>query len=390
MSGAEFSIGFVVNPYAGMGGAVGLKGTDGEEILEKAISLGAKPQASKRGLQFLQKLAPISNRTKLITASGGMGASCLEKLEFTFKSIEVIPVPRLLAGKRSTSEDTKNFVMQVKPNVDIIVFVGGDGTARDVFQAISTNDAGSTTPVLGIPAGVKIHSGVFSINPEAAALLVLRFLSGEIGTREAEVMDIDEDGFRNNQIRSKLYGYLQVPYNPAFVQGTKQGSPMIDQDEDNKERIANYLVRNIEPDVCYFIGPGSTTKPILDKLNLDKTLLGIDAVINKKLVKKDLNAQDLLELLDKNEKEGRKSKIILTVIGAQGFLFGRGNLQFTPEIIRKVGLENIIIVMTRYKLSTLPNGKMKNDTRDPKLDAEMRGYYRVLIDDGEYKIIELE
>ncbi|MFX0100792.1 MAG: ATP-NAD kinase family protein [Candidatus Hodarchaeota archaeon] len=388
MAEKEFSLGLVVNPYAGMGGAVGLKGTDGEAVLDKAIELGAKPQSSKRAINFLESLKPARNRVKFKAPSGDMGEHCFNALKDIAYDIEIIEIKNVIQGKRTTREDTINFVKKIKNSVNLLIFVGGDGTARDVLEGIAA-DPRSTVPVIGVPAGVKIHSSVFGINPQNTALLVLKFLAGEIGTTEGEVMDIDEDAFRDGIVNSRLYGYLNIPYEPAFIQGTKVGSPVMASDADNKDRIANHVVRSMDLDTCYFIGPGSTTKPIFDKIGLEKTLLGVDAVCDGKLLGSDLNESGILSMIEKMKSQGKKIKLVLTVIGAQGFLFGRGNLQFSPRVIRQIGIENILVIMTRHKFTTLPGGMMRNDTRDTELDEEMRGYFRILVDDGEYKVIKL-
>jgi predicted polyphosphate/ATP-dependent NAD kinase len=388
MSRKEFTIGFVVNPVAGMGGSVGLKGTDGPEILFEAIQRGAIPQAWHRGYEFLENLRPIASRATIFTAPGVMGEKCLDTVSIPFNVEIWNPEDREIA-QSTTSHDTEAFVTAAKDHADIIAFVGGDGTARNVLDGMN---AGSERkiPVLGIPAGVKIHSAVFAVTPAHAALIMFKYLAQEIGTGEGEVMDINEDAFRENRVEARLFGYLEVPQEPAFMQGAKEGSPIEVSDEENKESIANYLVSGMDPATCYIIGPGSTTKPIFDKLGLQKTLLGVDAVLDGELVGVDMYDVQLLELIRRVHGEGRTVKLILTVIGAQGFLFGRGNLQFTPDVIRAIGLENIIIIMTLHKFSTLPGGKMRNDTRDPALDAEMHGLYRVLVDDGQYKLVNLE
>ncbi|MBN2152652.1 MAG: ATP-NAD kinase family protein [Candidatus Lokiarchaeota archaeon] len=384
----EFTIGLVVNPVAGMGGSVGLKGTDGQEVLGRAIQLGAIARAPQRARDFVDKLLPIRARARFVTPGGIMGGSVLDELD---------PVPDIHAldgyagrpGSRTTGEDTSRFVAAVKGKVDVLAFAGGDGTARDVLDGMARGD-GEPCPVIGIPAGVKIHSGVFGLTPAHAALVVLKFLSGEIGLGDGEVMDIDEAAFREGRVEAKLYGYLRIPVEPAYVQGSKQGAPAGLSDDENKDRIAEHVVSSMEPGTCYVVGPGSTTKPIFDKLGLQKTLLGVDAVMDGELAGTDLNESGILALVDRLKADGKQAKIVVTVIGKQGFLFGRGNLQFSPAVIRAIGLENIIIVLTRSKLASLPDMKLRNDTRDATLDAEMRGLYRVLVDESEYKIVKLE
>ncbi|HME50858.1 MAG TPA: ATP-NAD kinase family protein [Candidatus Lokiarchaeia archaeon] len=388
MSRKEFSIGFVVNPVAGMGGSVGLKGTDGPEILSDAIQRGATPQAWRRGCEFLENLRPIVNRARFFTARGEMGEECFNQVSLPFDA-DKWTSGDVSSSQGTTDKDTEAFIMAAKDQVDIIAFVGGDGTARNVLEGMNCG-SDRKVPVIGIPAGVKIHSAVFAVTPVHAALILLKFLAQEIGTGEGEVMDINEDAFRENRVEARLFGYLEVPQEPAFMQGSKEGSPVEASDEENKDRIADYLVEGMDAETCYIIGPGSTTKPILDKLGLQKTLLGVDAVLDGQLIGTDLYDTQLLDLVTRMHEDGKNVRLIVTVIGAQGFLFGRGNLQFTPEVIHCIGLENIIIIMTLHKFSTLPGGKMRNDTRDPALDAEMRGLYRVLVDDGEYKLVNLE
>ncbi len=384
----EFTIGLVVNPVAGMGGSVGLKGTDGREILDHAIQLGAIPRAPQRARDFVDKLLSIHARARFLTPGGDMGASVLRAV-YPPLDIEALDGYGGRPDAGTTGEDTARFVAAVKGKVDIIAFAGGDGTARDVLDGMARG-SGEPCPAIGVPAGVKIHSGVFGVTPAHAALVVLKFLAGEIGLGDGEVMDIDEEAFRRGRVEAKLYGYLRIPQEPAFMQGSKQGSPTGLSDDENKDRLAEHVAASMEPGTCYIVGPGSTTKPILDKLGLEKTLLGVDAVLDGKLVGTDLNEAGILALIKRVNSEGKQVKLVITVIGAQGFLFGRGNLQFSPDVIRAIGLDNIVIVLTRAKLASIPGGKMKNDTRDAALDAEMHGLYRVLVDEGEYKIVKLE
>ncbi|MCW4035642.1 MAG: ATP-NAD kinase family protein [Candidatus Bathyarchaeota archaeon] len=355
-------LGLIVNPIAGMGGKVGLKGSDGREILEKAIELGAVKTAPERAVEALRKLVPLEDRIVLVTYPHDMGED--EARECGFEP-EVIGA---ITEGETTAEDTKRAAREMlKLGVDLILFAGGDGTARDIYEAVD-----GEVIVLGIPAGVKIHSGVYTINPASAGELAVTYLSGgPVTVRELEVMDIDEEAFRDDRISARLYGYLRVPYERALVQGSKEGSTY--QEEFLLEAIAQDVVDDMEDDTVYIIGPGSTTRTIVEKLGLKKTLLGVDVVQGGELLASDASESRLLELI-----EGRKATIVVTVIGGQGFIFGRGNQQISPEVIRAVGSENIIVVATAEKLASLKGGPLFVDTADSELDVELSGYVKVI------------
>jgi len=365
-------LGLIVNPIAGMGGAVGLKGTDGEEILRRAIELGAKPVAPGRAKEFLRAFEPMKNKIKLLAGAGLMGE--VEALECGYR-----PVVFGQKKEKTTAEDTKAIAKaMVEYGTDLLVFCGGDGTARDVMDAVDQE-----VPVLGVPTGVKMHSAVFAVNPRAAARVAMGFLSGELPVREAEVMDVDEEAFRSGRLSARLYGYMLVPYEPELVQDVKLASPTTPDEEENKLAIARQVVEEMEPGVVYIIGPGTTTKPIMELLGLEKTLLGVDVVCDGKLLAKDANEAKILELI-----KGRKAKIIVTPIGGQGFIFGRGNQQISPKVIRAVGLDNIIVVATKSKLRGLR--ALRVDTGDPELDEDLKGYIRVVADYGEEVVMKIE
>ena len=375
----KMKIGLIVNPIAGMGGSVGLKGTDGKAILEKAIQLGAEPKSDIRCKQFLDNLFTLSDGIEFITCPGRMGENILKNSNFKFT---IIPMNHENKNE-TTREDTVHATRIMKDKkIDLLIFVGGDGTARDIYEAIDTK-----VPSLGIPAGVKIHSSVFAINPQAAAAIVHQFLSGSASLKESEVMDIDEDAFRNNLVVSKLYGYLLTPYIPQFVQSSKMASPDTESEHENQKEIAEFFVELMEENTYYFLGPGTTVRAIAEMLSLEKTLLGVDLIYNKKLVKKDLNEKEILEILHK--KKDSPFKLVVTPIGAQGFVFGRGNLQISDRVLEIIRPENIIVVCSRYKYSTLPQGKLRIDSRNPETDAQFRGFYRVIVGYGTYKIAEM-
>jgi len=341
---------------------VGLKGTDGLSILMKAMELGATPISPERSIETLQRLVNTRDSFDLITYPAEMGEAEAMAVGFAPRVIGSI-----LKGKTS-SEDTKKAARDLLGlSVDLILFAGGDGTARDICDVV-----GLRVPVIGIPAGVKIHSSVFGVNPRSASDLAASFLRGDpMQLCAMEVMDIDETAFREGRVSSKLYGYMNVPFNRMLVQSAKGPSPATE--DSSLLDIAAEIVDNMKPDSLYIVGPGTTTKPIMDKLGLEKTLLGVDVVLNRKLAASDANEAKLLELLD-----GRDAKIIVTVIGGQGFVFGRGNQQISPKIIRRVGKENIVIVATLNKLSSLKGADLLVDTGDPELDAELSGYTRVV------------
>ncbi|MFQ6137196.1 MAG: ATP-NAD kinase family protein, partial [Candidatus Hydrothermarchaeales archaeon] len=226
-------------------------------------------------------------------------------------------------------------------------------------------------PILGIPAGVKMHSAVFSINPEATSKILLNFLEGKSDLREAEIMDTDEEKYRQGRLDSELFGYALTPYEPLLVQSGKFAFYSTTE-ECSKEDIARFAAEFMRDDSLYILGPGSTIKKISDLLGIDKSLLGVDVVKDQKLVAKDVSEREILDILE-NEK---KAKILVSPIGAQGFVFGRGNQQISPEVIREVGKENIIILATPQKLEHTP--ALLVDTGDSELDRQLSGDVQVI------------
>jgi len=359
------TVGFIVNPIAGMGGAVGLKGTDGKDILEKAINLGAEPVAPARAESFLSELKHIRKDVRLIVGARLMGETEAQKHGYSCK---VFGEKR----KQTSNEDTVETAKRItKEGVDLLIFCGGDGTARDVLNAVDKQ-----VPVLGVPTGVKMHSAVFAVDPKAAARITSRFLRKQLPLWEAEVMDIDEEAFRQGRVSAKLHGYLLSPYEPNLIQGSKISSPMTESDVRNQAAIAIYVIETMKPDVVYIISAGTTTRIIGDLLDEKKTLLGMDLFCNKKIIAKDVNEKQILEKI-----KDKAARIIVTPIGGQGFIFGRGNQQISPEVIRQVGMDNIVVIATKNKMKNLKS--LKVDTGDTELDATFRGTIKVVTD---YKI----
>jgi len=359
----EKTVGFIVNPIAGMGGAVGLKGTDGKDILNKAIALGAKSVAPTRAEAFLSVFREFKVQVRLLVGAGSMGEDEAKTCSLDYTAIG--------EGRSETRpEDTRRTARLMAENgVDLLVFCGGDGTARDVQNAVNMR-----LPVLGVPTGVKMHSAVFGVNPQAAARAAARFLVGELPLREAEVMDIDEKAFRRGQVSAELCGYMLTPYEPHLIQGNKMASPMTESDVRNQAAIAVYIIEEMKPNMVYIVGPGTTTRTIADLLDAKKTLLGVDLFYNKVLIAQNVNEKQILEAIN-----GKPTKIIVTPIGGQGFVFGRGNQQISAKVIREVGSDNVIVIATEAKLRNLKS--LRVDTGDSELDSSIRkGGLKVVTD----------
>ena len=357
----EKRLGLIVNPVAGLGGRVGLKGSDGSAIQKKALELGATPEALQRAIQALERVEPGDN-LEIITYPGEMGEDAARACGFAPTVIGSI------APGETTPEDTQRAAGEMlRLHVDLLLFAGGDGTARDICNAV-----GEGIPVLGIPAGVKIHSAVFATNPRSAGDLAVLYLRGSVSSlREAEVVDIDEEAFRQGSVAARLYGYLKIPFQRRLVQGLKAASSPGEQA--SLDAIACDVVGRMEDNCLYVIGPGTTTRAIASRLGLNKTLIGVDVICNGKLVAADVNESQLLRLL-----EGRKAKVIVTPIGGQGYIFGRGNQQISPSVIKKVGKQNVIVVSTADKIHSLRGRPFLVDTGDVAVDQMLSGYVRVV------------
>ena len=348
-------IGFVVNPIAGMGGKVGLKGTDG--VLKQAIKLGAKPVAVNKAYETMKSFILYNSKKdeiKWFTCSGKMGGDILKKAGL--ENIEIVYSP---SSKGTTSNDTKNACKKfLKKKVDLILFCGGDGTARDIFEIVKNKIL-----ILGIPSGVKMHSGVFGITANASAKMLYEYVNKRLTIGDAEIMDLDEEKYRKGEWNIRLFGIAKGIVEPTYIQVGKTTFESVSDDE-IKDELADHIIDEIEKnrDILYLFGSGGTIDYIARKIGIKNTLLGIDAVYNNKLIGSDLNEKGILRLLNKFN----KIKVILSPIGAQGFILGRGNLQLSSKAIKKIGLDNIIIVSTPAKLASTP--VIRVDTGDKKLD----------------------
>ena len=363
-------LGLIVNPNAGMGGRVGLKGTDGESIYRKAITLGARPEAQARALDALKVIGREATVLELLTCAGPMGEIVAQNSGVSCDIIEGVPADL----RETNAADTRRATMEMyRSGVDLLLFAGGDGTARDISNTLASAVGSSDPmPVLGIPAGVKMHSGVFALTPRRAGEIAVRFLNSEAPeVADAEVMDIDEEAFRTGRLTASLHGYLKTPLDSTGVQSTKSGA--LADDGETPDDIARQVIEGMREDTLYIIGPGTTTAAIPRALGLPNTLLGVDVISNEDLMVSDATEIDLLSLA-----ENRQAKIIVSVIGGQGYIFGRGNQQISPRLIRRVGRDNIIVVATRRKLLDLGGRPLLVDTGDSSLDDEFSGYVKVV------------
>ena len=356
-----------------MGGRVGLKGTDGAAVLRRARELGAVAEAPRRAVESLTSLRRLKDQVELVTFPHEMGED-----EATEAGFSPTVIGSVAAGK-TAAEDTRRAAREMADLcVDLILFAGGDGTARDVHDAI-----GRTVLCIGIPAGVKIHSAVYAVTPRHAGELAALFLDGTLSqTREAEVMDIDEDAFRAGALSARLCGYLRVPEEASHLQSAKSGGAYVEGEA--LLAIAKEVVEKMDDGCLYIVGPGTTTRAIFEELGLVKTLLGVDVIMNKEFVAADVSESQLRDLT-----AAERAKIIVTVIGAQGYILGRGNQQISPEIVRRVGKENIIVVADRVKLLALGGRPLLVDTGDAKLDRALGGYVRVTTGFKEYATIRV-
>ncbi len=374
MPGTKKSLGVLINPIAGLGGRVGLKGSDGADTVERALALGGKPESPQRAGRALEELGEIADQLDIYTYGGAMGEDTLRSLGF---AAQVVGSP---AGPHTTAQDSLLAAKLLKEaGVDLLLFAGGDGTARNICEAV-----GMEIPVIGIPAGVKIHSAVYAINPKNAGMAAKEYLEGKItNLKESEVMDIDEELFREGRVSARLYGYMNVPSAQSRIQHTKSGGA---SDEGDLQGMAATVAEEMEEGTLYIIGPGSTTRAVMQELGLPNTLLGVDVVQNRQLVAQDVTENQLWELI---QNPALPVKIVVTVIGGQGSLFGRGNQQLSPRILRRVGKDNILVVATAAKLVALKHQPLLVDTGDPALDEELQGYVKVQIAFGQTMVYEV-
>ena len=359
-TGEPLIIGVLVNPIAGIGGPAGLKGSDGVDVQNESMRRGAVSRASHRMRDALRHVAGAEN-VRIISAPGPMGMDSCDDAGIDARSLD------LTIRDETGPEDTRRVAGRLlEADVDLLLFAGGDGTARDVLDVIPAG-----FPVIGIPAGVKMHSGVFAISPNAAGELLGSIVSGQaVSVTEAEVRDIDEDSFRSGKVKTRFYGVMSVPDDLRYVQQVKTGGR--EDDALVAIEIAASFVESLEVDVTYLLGSGSTVLAIKRALGFQGTLLGVDVFRNGNVLAMDVSEPELASFLLK------PCAIVVSFIGGQGHVFGRGNQQFSAEVIDAVGLKNIHIVGSKRKLATLDRRPLLIDTGDVSLDRRLSGLRQII------------
>jgi predicted polyphosphate/ATP-dependent NAD kinase len=356
----KFRLGLIVNPIAGMGGSVGLKGTDGAAVLAEARARGAEPRAPERAITALAPLAALRGSIELLAAPGAMGETEARAAGLVVRIVGEV-------GADTTAEHTRRAALAMaETGLDLLLFAGGDGTARDIQTVL---DSGQ--PALGIPCGVKMHSAIYATSPRAAGDLAARHLHHPLPLRELEVMDIDEAAYRAGSVSAPLYGYLRVPYDRALVQGAKIGR--VAGEAAALAAIAAEVIGRLPRGRLCILGPGTTARAIADAIGVPKTLLGVDLIRDRGVIAADAGERDLLASLAREP-----AVIVVTPIGGQGHIFGRGNQQLSPAVLRRAGLPNLMVVATPEKLASLHHQALRVDTGDAELDRALCGWRRVI------------
>lgn len=356
---SRFHIGLIINPLAGLGGPAAFKGSDG--MAEQALALGVEPKAAQRTRTALEPLLSLRERIEFVSYPGAMGGDLLAQMGFEHRLLGQV------GAQSTTAEDTRQAVQQLQDaGVALILFAGGDGTARDVCAAVREGQ-----PVLGIPAGVKIQSGVYAISPRAAGELTARLVEGGlVRLASGEVRDIDESALREGRVTARWYGELCVPQEGGYVQAVKQGG--VESEELVLADLAAWLESEWEPGARYVFGPGSTLHGLAQNLGLETTLLGVDVIEDGRVIARDVNETELFALV-----EGHPTYLLVTAIGGQGHIIGRGNQQISPRVLRAVGLERLRVVATKRKLATLEGRPLLVDSGDVSLDDAFPDAVRV-------------
>lgn len=372
---ANFRLGLVVNPYAGVGGPAGLKGSDRIDTLEIAVNRGVKPKANQRVAEMLAALLPILSNIHIVTASGSMGETVCR--DHHVPSLSVVYDTPNNTSASDTQQAAKRIVQE---NVDLLVFVGGDGTARDIFSVVGTKQT-----ALGLPAGVKMHSAVFAVTPKAVASVIDSMINHRlVAARMAEVRDIDEAAFSKGQVKTRYFGEMQIPDDQLLVQSVKC-SGLLD-DEIMLDELSAYIIETLEDETLYILGSGGTLRHLKQGMGItEPTLLGVDVWFNGELILADAHEQQLLSLVD----HYKHVRIVLSVIGGQGVVLGRGNQQISAALIEKVGVDSLQFISTQTKLLALEGRALTVDSGSDVLNKQLAGFHKIICGYEDFVLYEI-
>ncbi len=379
-------IGVLVNPDAGLGGRLGFKGSDGRA--DEARSSGAKDRAGPRMMETITHIFNLIQSKKclefdLYVCGGKMGSDWIK--DIPFPNLKVIGDWQ---GKTSAKDTTLAVELLLEEDVDLIMYAGGDGTTRDIIETLESLES-LELPLIGVPSGVKMYSGCFAEDTLAAAEVLAAWINGDLGFSTTEVLDMDEESYRLGEWKIDMFGQAITPASPLWIQGSKHQVQAVGEDEVLESLSEHILEIYVENENCLIIwGAGGSLNKIANLCNLDTTLLGIDISKGDKLIGTDLSEKELISILD-NYSEN-EIVLLLSPMGGQGFLIGRGNLQLSPDVLRKIGIDNIMGVATPAKLLSI--SRIRIDTGDTSLDKEIRGkkYVKIIQGYRTIKIVKIE
>ncbi|MEL0189560.1 MAG: ATP-NAD kinase family protein [Candidatus Thalassarchaeaceae archaeon] len=365
-------IGLLANPDAGLGGRLGLKGSDGQA--ELARSRGAEDRSGPRLKSMLEYFSKIHRGEQVdlewVTSRGRMGTDWIpSQMEGA-----VIVEAHQSKGTTSASDTEDAVAAMVGSEIDLLVYSGGDGTTRDIVASLSKLES-SETPVIGVPSGVKMHSGCFASSPKGAAEVLSSWINGDLLVSSTEVLDLDEDLYREGKWVVRLYAEAFSPNSPRWMQGSKE-LVQTESEDDIVVGLSEHIRESlVSEDQLIIWGSGGTLRAIGENNGFELTTLGIDATMGSEQVGTDLDESGILSILRSHD---GPTTLLLSPMGGQGFLIGRGNLQLSPAVLESIGIDNILGVLTPAKLLTVR--KLRIETGDEGLDerfASMR-YMKVL------------